>query len=696
MQQVARVDGGIVATIRGLDGVAAAIGDRSIPVEILDVAGAAAVDPVEVTGHGWEGIALTDATLKVGRQPHRPDEIVVDGLRVDGRVPRPGDRLTIATAHTTSAFRVVGITNESSRDAAVYFTTAEARRLAGTGAAVDLIGVVAAHGVDVPKLARRIDSIARSRGLHVTTGTRRGDVESYVDALNRDGVVSGLSVLGVLGLFVALFVISGAFALSVQQRHRELALLRAIGATPRQVKRMIALESLVVALVGALAAWGLGVLVASAERELCVRAGVLPESFELTIGWLPPVIGAVVAVVTTRLAVFASARRASRIRPVDALRESTAEARPLTRVRLIAGLAVVVLGTIVFLSTTRNLSESGGDDAPAAGIVWMLAAVLLGPVLALPFVWAVGGLLERLSPASGLLAKANARANLRRLTSVATPLMLAVSLGCALLASRGTVEHHTATQSRQSVLADRILVSHGSGLPPDAITAARRVPGVRGVVSTFPTTMVVDSAGHPVTVDTRVANGVSLPMAVDLDVRDGSLSALHGNTFAADAQQAGALGWEVGDRIRLWRGDGTPVALELVAIYRRPLGFAHIVVPPPVVDAHVTNAFAKTAFVTFLPTADPAAVDRALERAAGPSNEVEVMSSDEYHASVAAQVRRDSFAAFATRRTATSWNAGSQTEAFALIPRSSSSASRSPSPARSSSTKSARCRSRRR
>ena len=135
----------------------------------------------------------------------------------------------------------------------MFFRHDVAAGLAGHRNRADLIGLVA-------RARRRSDDRRRARplrldtqGLRVLTGAKRGEAESPEDALSREDIVAGLTVFALLAAFVAVFVVASTFALSVQQRHRELALFRAIGSTPRQVRRMIAGEALLVSLAAVVA-----------------------------------------------------------------------------------------------------------------------------------------------------------------------------------------------------------------------------------------------------------------------------------------------------------------------------------------------------------------------------------------------------------------------------------------------------------
>ena len=363
-----------------------------------------------------------------------------------------GDRVRVLTSTSPRTFTIGGVAAaqhelDPSRQAAVFFRDDVAARLGGTGDRVDLLGILARPGADVDEVARRVRAALDQPALRVLTGAKRGEAESPDDAVGREDVVAGLTVFGVLAAFIAIFVVASTFALSVQQRHRELALFRAIGSTPRQVRRMVAGEALLISLLAFAVGAPIGVLVAYLEQGLFTRAGMIPAGLHLTVGWLPLVGGLVAAVITTQLAAFVSARRASRIRPTDALREATVQRRPVSWPRGLCGLALLAGGVAVLIVFAQGSGGGGESDAPAATMVLMLAAALLGPLLALPFAWLLGLPIAAVSRAPGMLARANTRANLRRAASVATPVMLAISLICTILFAKSALQQQTAEQT---------------------------------------------------------------------------------------------------------------------------------------------------------------------------------------------------------------------------------------------------------
>jgi len=656
LQERTRIDARLAHRLGSLPGVARAVPDRTFPTQLIDRHGRILDSGTNgyTPGHGWSSAELGVLALIEGHPPRGASEVVVDAeLTATGPV-RVGDRVRIATGSGDGRFTVVGIAGRSGRrhalTSAVYFRDDVARRLSGTGDHVELIGIIARSGADLDALAARIRVAAAPLGLRVLTGSRRGEAESPQGALDRDGVLSGLGVLAALATFVAIFVVSSAFALSVLQRHREIALLRAIGATPRQVRRMIAVEALVVAVAGTAVAAVIGLVMAMGERRLFVAAGILPTDFQLVIGWIPIAVGLVAAVVTTQLASFASGRRASRVRPIDALRESAVEHRSITPVRAAFGLAALAVGVAVFVTTTRDVTGGGGgggDDAPAAGLVWLLAAVLLGPLVAIPFIWMLGRPLAAVSPGPGLLAQANARAHLRHLVAVATPLMIAVSLACAQLAARATIERATHQQASLSLRADHVLVSSSGALMPRVAAAARSLTGVATIAGVSSTSVLVASGGSTPMLPALAVDGPEFVDALDLGVREGSLGELQGASVAADSRLARQLGWHVGDRVDLRLGDGTPAVLRLVALYDRPLAFGAIVLPRSVVAGHITDALDDAVLVVDAPGAKEGVVAAGLARVAHANARIQVLDHSEYLERLDAEARKQSLAGYA-------------------------------------------------
>jgi putative ABC transport system permease protein len=512
---------------------------------------------------------------------------------------------------------------------AVFFRDDVAAMLSADARRADLLAIVTGPEADAEQVADRVRAALHDSHVRALTGAKRGEAESPGDVVSRDDFVAGLTVFGVLAAFIAIFVVASTFALSVQQRHRELALFRAIGATPRQVRRMVAAEALLLAVVAFVVAAPLGVVATFLERGLFSRAGIVSAGLHVVVGPLPLVLGLVGAVVTTQLAAFASARRAARIHPTEALRDAAVQRRVVSWPRALAGLALLAAG----IAAVRVLDA---DDAPAGTMILMLAAALLGPLIALPFVWLLGLPLSALSRGPGMLARANTRANLRRAAAVATPVMLAVSLVCTLYFGKTALQKQLTEQTDARTTADYVLrAQDGDGLPGAVARAVQRVPGVRDASGTLATSVVLtDDPGSLKSVPARGVDPATLRGVLDLGVTSGSLGDVRGDGVAVST----TLGPRVGDRIALLLGDGTPASPRVVATFTRPLGFGDVLLPRTLVERHVSDSLDDEVFVA----ADGGRLDTL--RATYPT--LEVLTRAEYRHGLAEAARKQSLAAY--------------------------------------------------
>lgn len=650
-----RLNENVAAQIRSLPGVERVIADRSIYAQVVDRRGRLLTgsDGAPTVGHGWESAALTPYKLTSGHAPRQPAAVVVDAqLAVNGSL-HAGSSLRIVTVDGTQIFTVTGIAAaprhvQASRQAAVFFRDDVAARLSGNGSRVDLLGVLIQPRAEPENVAERIRHELGQPTLRVLTGAKRGDAESPGDALSREDIVAGLTVFAVLAAFIAIFVVASTFALSVQQRHRELALFRAIGSTPRQVRLMVAGEALLISFLAFAVAAPIGLVVAHLEQGLFVRAGMVAEGLQLIVGWLPFAGGLVAAIITTQCAAFASARRASRIRPTDALREATVQRRPVSWVRGLGGLAVLIAGVAALFVFARGSSSGGGSDAPAAAMILMLAAALLGPLLALPFAWLLGLPLAAVSRGPGMLARANTRANLRRAASVATPVMLAVSLVCTILFAKSAIQQQTTEQTAKRTTAGYVLrAKDAPGLPPAVAAAARHLPGVAGASGSLATSVVVAADGSNLRAfPARGVDASTLAGVLDLDVRSGSLTSLRGNALAVSTSTANSLGWHTGDRVKLRLGDGSLATLQVAATFARPLGFGEVVLPRTLVEQHVTQALDDAVFVKSTRAADRGKLFARLKELARAHPTVEVLTRSRYQHDLEAAAEKQSLAVY--------------------------------------------------
>ncbi|GII62693.1 ABC transporter permease [Sphaerisporangium krabiense] len=545
-----------------------------------------------VTGRSWESAALTPYTLKEGRAPATPHEIVTDvtlGREVGQKVRVAGrDGLREYTVTGTAGPGVDG-------QASVFFTPGRAAELFARPGKVLAFGVFGAG----EELAQRVE---RALGDTVTVyaGDRRGMAEDVTAREGREMLIAIGGSLGGVILMVAGLVVASAFGLAVRQRDREIALLRAIGATPRQIRAMIGQESLVIGVAALVPGLPLGVALGRWLFDQFVARGMLPPGFTPAIGPLPLLVAAVVGLATAWLAARGAVRRAARIKPTEALGEAAAERRELGRGRMIAGLVFLALGLSASAMAMFMAGETAAATAGAIVLLLITAAALLGPWLVRLAARLAGGVIGRTSPVGGYLAVANTRTAAKRLASVAGPLILMFAFAATTLFSQSTIAHATARQALEGNRADHILQAAGPGLPPEVARAARELPGVTGVTETIRTKVIGDTTElGSRTLKPMAAIGLTVPVrGIDLGVTSGSLDRLRGNGVALSTLAAGGFGASVGDKVRLLMGDGTPVTLTVVALYERGLGYGDVALPYARARDHSAAGMAAQVYVT--------------------------------------------------------------------------------------------------
>ncbi|MFJ1846362.1 FtsX-like permease family protein [Streptomyces sp. NPDC088146] len=566
----ARVPVSVADRVRTAPGVTEVVADVSLPVVTADGA--------VRTGRGWDATALTEVELRAGRAPRAEHEVAVDSgsgravgdtvrLQAGGRAPEP--------------YRVSGLVADGSGAGSdVWFGQHTAQVLSGRPEHADALVVLGTKETSAQTLR------AAAPGLVVATGSGRGDVENPEVAAARLDLIGVCASIGGVALLVVLLIVTGLLDTSVRDRTRELAVLRAIGATPRQVRRVIVRETLKVAvpasLLGGLLSLGLGTLL----HRFMAEQGVLPQGLGLALGPFP-VVGALALTVLTAVgSAWLAARRVSRIRPAQAVSETSAEPTRLPRWRVITGLVLLVVG----LASAATAFAFGGQVATAAmgGLVLSLiwAAALLGPSIARGGIVILSPVMRLLFPVPGRLATDTATAAAVRLASVITPIALALSFGASQLFVQTTAVNATRTQAAAGLHADQVLVSNGPGVPRAMYRAVERTAGPGTVTAVKRTTVVMSVAAQLQSLPTQGVKGALSNL--DPGVKAGLLKGLRGNTVALSSNVASAA--KVGSTVSLWLGDGTVIRPEVVAVYDRGQGFGDVLLPHDVVAAHVTDA----------------------------------------------------------------------------------------------------------
>ncbi|MGW8698376.1 FtsX-like permease family protein [Streptomyces eurythermus] len=595
LPDTARVDTALAGRAARVPGVRAAVADFTFPVRQGNRA---------FTGHGWASHAFTGTALRAGTAP-RAGEVVLDTAAARAARAGVGDTVVLETAAGRARFRVSGLAQAGPGDRAGgpvgWFADARSPALAGHPGKADAIAVLADDGADTDALAAGVREALAGSGAGVHTGDDRGAVENHGLGYAKETLTGLGGSFGGIAAMVAVFTAAGTVALSVAQRAREFALLRAIGATPRQIRRAVAAEGLLVAPVAGLAGCLPGIGLAHWWFGQLEDRGAIPEPVRLYVSWIPFVVAVGTGLLTALAAGWAAGRRPARIKPGQALTEASLERRRPGVIRTALGLGALAGGGVL----TVLAAGSAGDDAAnaALGVVmlFMLAVALLGPLVA-RLCAALSGLLLRGLGAAASLAVANSRTNARRLASALTPIVLAMAFASTLTFLHTSESHVAAGQLRAGVTADHV-VTHPAGLSPGSVGRAARAPGVRAAVGLLDTRVLVPvGSGDDRWLQDAAAQGVSgsgarLAEVQDLDVRDGSLDRIGEGRIAVDTMLAASAGVTVGDRLPMYLPDGTRARPEVVAVYGRGLGLPAVTMDRASLAAHVSSGFDSTLLV---------------------------------------------------------------------------------------------------
>src|SRR5437773_2283148 len=333
-------------------------------------------------------------------------------------------------------------------------------RLAAVPGVRAAIGELAGPGFDVSRLRAAVG------GAQVLTGGARGAAEYPELERTRAVLIPVTAAFGGLAMFIAMFVVASTLGLSIQQREREIALMRAVAATPGQIRRMIAWEAAIVALAGSAAGIWPGIVLGRALAQGLMRHGIVPPNFTLDYDWLPAAAAIVGGVAAAQLAVLAAGRRAARVPPTLALTDAAAEPRLLGPGRIIGGLIALAAAVPLFaVSTTTTDPQTAAATSEINAVFLVVAAAFFGPVVAYAVARLLAPALTALSPVGGFLAAANLGAATRRFSSASTPLVLTIALSCTFYFGFTTIEHATSQQQSATLTGQLAVTSAGSGLP---------------------------------------------------------------------------------------------------------------------------------------------------------------------------------------------------------------------------------------
>jgi putative ABC transport system permease protein len=576
---------------------------------VVDYAGYAATAGVPGnTVHPWSAAALHGYTWVSGGPPHQAGQLV---LTAPARF-RPGDQVVVQTAAGPRRFTVSGVIRTTA-PAAMYASDAAAAGLAA--GRIDAVALTARPGEPPGSLTTQARAVAQGQPVRVLTGDQRRAAEPNPDADLFAVAVSLLAVTSGLAGFVAIFVVAGTFAYAVAARRRELGLLRTVGATPRQARRLVLGEALAAGAAAALAGSVLAIVIAGPFARWLARAGFAPCDFTAHFIFWPVAAASGAGMLIALAGAFAAARRAGRVRPAEALREAAVDHGTMPLTRWLVGLAA--LGGSVPLFGVLAAAHSVDQVALILPITMLLVTgfAMLAPLLIPPLAWLLTAPLAAVAAATGMLARRNAMTAVRRTAATAAPVLVTVGIAGSLMAGTSTLIATQQAAARTRISAP-VMITPGqgsAGLADATVAAVRAAPGVTAAVPVTDTTVCVRSAGDPDEWTGRYA-GPGLSGVTRLPVVAGRLADLTGTGTVA--VPAGT--WRLGQTASLWLGDSAQVHLRVVAVLADQIDTEQTVLLPWALRAaHTATPLASAVYLRLAPGAGLAAVRRAAAAGGG-------------------------------------------------------------------------------
>jgi putative ABC transport system permease protein len=646
----ALVPASVRATVDRVPGVARTQGSVLVNgVEVVGPDGKVIGQPgVPAFGSSWSGDPdLSPFRLVEGRGPQTPGEVAVDSQSATKAALSVGHQVRLTTPSGPRTETVVGIfrygtTGNLAGASIVAFDVRTAQVVLLEGAdAYTAVSAKADPGISQATLADRVRASLgiTALTLRVQTGAQAADEQAKRITDNLQFFTVFLLIFAGIALVVGSFIILNTFSMLVAQRTRELALLRALGASRRQVTRSVLLEALVVGLLGSALGLGLGLLLPLGLRGLFSALGIDLPSGPLVVTAGTVLVAVAVGVLVTLVSAYLPARRASRVPPVAALRVDATPSQRSLRARSVLGVVVVVAGLLVAAEGLRSTGNRAPSLVGVGGFVVLVGVVVLSPAVSRRVIGWLGAPLRR--SGTGRIAVENARRNPRRTASTASALMI----GLTLVSAIGVLGAST-TASTDAVIDDLVradfMLSDPSfvALPPQVARDVAAVPGIGSVSSVR---FVRAQLGGDATSFTAV-DPATITQMLSIDMVAGSMADLaaggpDADGLVVDQDTARADGYHVGSKVPVTFVSG-PRVLTVRGVYSGTGAFSGGVISL----ATATRAGARTGdaavYARVATGADPHVTRAALDRAMQPYANVQVLDQTQFKASIRDQVNQ--------------------------------------------------------
>ena len=559
-----KVDAAVVDQMAALPEVAAVAGHLTGSVSFLAANGATFAD--EATGRLWiEDDELNPTDLVDGAAPMAPGEIAVDQGTADDEDLVVGQSVTLLTLAGQEPATIVGITKFGDDDAedaggTVSISSADAFDWLNSG-------IPEYEDVYLRTDGNQEDLVAAVQPLvppGFQTQTGADFIQERVDAAGSIGKIlkQALQVFALIALFVGGFVIVNTFTVIVAQRLRELAVLAAIGATPKQIKRSLRWEGLLIGLIGSVLGVVLGFVLVFVLIAVLSAFGVSLPGSGLKVS--PPVVyqGIIAGTLITLFSVMRPARKAAKTEPIEALRDSAVESASLTRNRIVATVVLVGGGAVGLVASPK------GSILGLSALAFFVGMIIAGPVIAL-FGSKVFRPLMKPFGLEGRLAADNIGRNPQRTATTSNALLIGVFLVTLVTVSGTSVKDYAVSKIDELSSADFDISSDGGTIDDQLVADLEAIPDVTTVVP-FRTESVVQTGGEGIPITLSTGDLPALAEVANINLQDGGSIAdlADGEVLVVDF---GVDTPTVGSTVTYQSAQGDSVDLEVAGVIKGSL-----------------------------------------------------------------------------------------------------------------------------
>ncbi|SBT91354.1 putative ABC transport system permease protein [Streptomyces sp. DI166] len=598
-------------------GAASAIGVVQGFTAIADKDGDLVGGGFQSQGGNYWGTKDERYPLVDGHAPKGENQVLIDSETAKRTGYKVGDTVRLSIDGPVLKPTVVGIfTTDDGNVAAggslALFDTATAQKLFGKAGTYDEIDVRAAAGTSEDQLKAALDKALPKDKVETITGGELADDQAEMISSSMSGLKQGMLVFAGISLFVGTFIIANTFTMLVAQRTKELALLRAVGASRRQVTRSVLIEAFVVGAVAGTAGLLAGIGIGAGLRSLmgALDATVPDGPLVISSGTVATALG--VGVVITMLAAWLPGRRAAKIPPVAAMSSLHAQATTKSLVlRNTLGALFSAAGVAVVLAATGMDGSSGQAPMGIGAVLLIIGVFILTPLLSRPLIAAATPVM-RIFGVSGKLARQNSVRNPRRTAATASALMIGLTLITGMTVMAGSLQQGIDKMASSALRADYVVsMANGNYLSTDVDRTLRELDGV---TATSPLRNAPSRIGGETEYLTGV-DGSSITQLTELPVDSGAFE-VGGGKVVVDDETAKSKGWRAGSTFTVHYEDGKSDKLTVAGVYEGNEMIRGIMIDNRILTPHLEEPADMQVMVKTADGTSEATKDR-LEKALG-------------------------------------------------------------------------------